>query len=214
MGSGAAAGQQPGSSYVVVGSSNMAVLASRLVIGSDAPTGRKGSRPATSRAAQQHRAHATSSAAFDVAQPPCEHGRDAARHALRLELNLVAEDRAARRIARAHAQDQVAGRIVRLASLFGQQYASAFAALGLNDGDYGVLAALRRAGAPHELTPTELARQRMMTSGGMTAAIDRLQRQGLVDRTPNPTDRRGTLIGLTALGRELVDRAMEVHAQT
>src|ERR1044072_9596474 len=66
----------------------------------------------------------------------------------------------------------VAGRIVRLASLFHQAYATAFGALGLNDGDYGVLAALRRAGAPFELTPTELARQRMMTSGGMTAAID------------------------------------------
>lgn len=108
----------------------------------------------------------------------------------------------------------VAGRVVRLGSLFGQAYAAAFAELGLNDGDYGVLVALRRAGAPHELTPTELARQRMMTSGGMTAAIDRLERQGLVVRAPNPSDRRGTLIGLTSSGRELVDRAMGAHAQT
>lgn len=108
---------------------------------------------------------------------------------------------------------QVAGRIVRLGALFGQAYGAAFTELGLNDGDYGVLAALRRAGAPHELTPTELARQRMMTSGGMTAAIDRLERQGRVARAPNPSDRRGTLIGLTSSGRELVDRAMEAHAQ-
>jgi DNA-binding MarR family transcriptional regulator len=54
----------------------------------------------------------------------------------------------------------------------------------------------------------------MMTSGGMTAAIDRLARQGLVARTPNPADRRGTLIGLTPAGREVVDRAMELHAAT
>ncbi|HUR86260.1 MAG TPA: MarR family transcriptional regulator [Solirubrobacteraceae bacterium] len=108
---------------------------------------------------------------------------------------------------------EVAGRVVRLASLFGQAYAAAFSTLGLNDGDYGVLAALRRAGAPYELTPTKLARQRMMTSGGMTAAIDRLDRQGLVRRSPNPADRRGALVGLTAKGRKLADRAMELHAQ-
>lgn len=109
---------------------------------------------------------------------------------------------------------EVAGRIVRLGSLFGQAYAAAFATLGLGDGDYGVLAALRRAGAPHELTPTELARQRMMTSGGMTAALDRLERRGLVARAPNPADRRGTLIGLTAAGRDIVDRAMTLHSET
>lgn len=47
----------------------------------------------------------------------------------------------------------------------------------------------------------------------MTAAIDRLERQGFVARAPNPSDRRGTLIGLTSSGRELVDRAMAAHAQ-
>jgi DNA-binding MarR family transcriptional regulator len=109
---------------------------------------------------------------------------------------------------------EVTGRIVRLGSLFGQAYSEAFASLGLGDGDYGVLAALRRAGAPHRLTPTELARQRMMTSGGMTAAVDRLERRGLVARAPNPADRRGTLIGLTAAGRKVVDDAMELHAAT
>src|SRR5687767_13454154 len=63
------------------------------------------------------------------------------------------------------------GRIIRLASLFQQAYSETFEPLGLNDGDYGVLAPLRRAGAPHQLTPTELAKHRMMTSGGMTAAL-------------------------------------------
>jgi hypothetical protein len=72
----------------------------------------------------------------------------------------------------------VTGRIVRLASLFQQAYGDTFGPLGLNEGDYGVLAPLRRrAGAPHELTPTELAKHRMMTSGGMTAALDRLEKR-------------------------------------
>jgi DNA-binding MarR family transcriptional regulator len=108
---------------------------------------------------------------------------------------------------------EITGRILRLASLFGAAYSAVFGELGLKDGDYGVLAALRRSGAHAELTPTDLARQRMMTSGGMTAVIDRLERQGLVARSPNPQDRRGTLIRLTDTGRELVDRAMEVHTQ-
>ena len=103
---------------------------------------------------------------------------------------------------------EITGRIIRLAALFQQTYHDAFEPLGLNDGDYGVLAPLRRAGAPHELTPTELARHRMMTSGGMTAALDRLERKGLVVRIPNPADRRGSLVRLSDAGRAVIDDAM------
>jgi len=105
----------------------------------------------------------------------------------------------------------VTGRVVRLGGIFQATYAATFEPLGINDGDYGVLATLRRAGEPHQLTPTDLARHRMMTSGGMTAAIDRLERKGLVTRRPNPSDRRGTLIALTDEGRRVVDEAMALH---
>jgi DNA-binding MarR family transcriptional regulator len=108
----------------------------------------------------------------------------------------------------------VTGRVVRLGGLFQDAYARAFAPLGLNDGDYGVLATLRRAGDPFRLTPTDLARQRMMTSGGMTAAIDRLERKGLLRRLPNPADRRGSLVELSDDGRRVVDDAMARHAET
>jgi DNA-binding MarR family transcriptional regulator len=108
----------------------------------------------------------------------------------------------------------VTGRIVRLASLFQQAYTASFEPLGVNEGDYGVLAPLRRAGAPYELTPTELAKHRMMTSGGMTAALDRLERRGLVERLPNPADRRGSLVRLTDAGRKTIDDAMEEHVRT
>ena len=106
---------------------------------------------------------------------------------------------------------EITGRIIRLGGLFQQAYRAAFAPLGINDGDYGVLATLRRAGAPFELTPTELARHRMMTSGGMTAAIDRVERKGLAARVPNPADRRGSLVRLTDEGRRVVDDAMARH---
>ena len=107
---------------------------------------------------------------------------------------------------------QITGRIIRLSGIFQQAYAEGFASLGINESDFGVLAPLRRAGAPFELTPTELARHRMMTSGGMTAAIDRLERKGLVTRAPNPADRRGSLVRLTEEGREIMDAAMARHA--
>ena len=53
----------------------------------------------------------------------------------------------------------------------------------------------------------------MMTSGGMTPVIDGLERQGLVERVPNPADRRGSLVRLTSSGRKVVDRAMAMHAE-
>ncbi|HEY3486399.1 MAG TPA: MarR family transcriptional regulator [Ilumatobacteraceae bacterium] len=108
---------------------------------------------------------------------------------------------------------EITGRIVRLAGIFQQAFAEAFGPLDLNESDYGVLAPLRRAGAPYELTPTELARQKMMTSGGMTAALDRLERKGLLVRVPNPADRRGSLVRLTDEGLAVMDRAMELHTE-
>src|SRR4029453_1834402 len=62
----------------------------------------------------------------------------------------------------------VTGRIIRLSGLFQQAYDNGFKPPGVRDKDYAILAPLRRAGPPFSLTPTQLARQRMMTSGGMT----------------------------------------------
>jgi DNA-binding MarR family transcriptional regulator len=112
------------------------------------------------------------------------------------------------------AAKHITGRIVRLNSLFQHAYSNDFGALGLNDGDYGVLVPLRRAGAPFTLTPTELAEHRMMTTGGMTKALDRLERKDLLERLPNPADRRGSLVRLTETGRSVVDEAMTRHAFT
>lgn len=107
----------------------------------------------------------------------------------------------------------VTGRIGRLAAIFERRYREVFAGEGLKEGDYGGLVALRRSGAPYELTPTDLARSQMMTSGGMTAVIDRLAGRRFVERVPNPHDRRGSLVRLTPEGRALVERAMERHVE-
>jgi len=107
----------------------------------------------------------------------------------------------------------VTGRLVRLFGTFQAAQREAYKEFGINETDFGILAPLRRAGAPFALTPTELARAQMMTSGGMTAAIDRLERKGLVERVPNPADRRGALVRLTDDGRRVIDTAMEIHCR-
>lgn len=82
---------------------------------------------------------------------------------------------------------------------------------GLNRGEFDVLATLRRSGPPHALTPTALYGALMVSSGGMTNRIDRLERLGLVARRPHPQDRRGTLVALTPAGLALIDRLVDRH---
>jgi DNA-binding MarR family transcriptional regulator len=84
---------------------------------------------------------------------------------------------------------------------------------GLEPGWHDVLATLRRGGPPYRLRPTELTSALMLTSSGTTKRLDRLERAGLIARTPDPGDRRGTLITLTEAGRELIDAVTEAHLE-
>lgn len=86
-----------------------------------------------------------------------------------------------------------------------------FARYGLQRGEFDVLATLRRAGAPYALTPTQLYETAMISSGGMTARLDRLEKSGLVARSPHPTDRRGALVTLTPAGAALLDEILPRH---
>ena len=86
-----------------------------------------------------------------------------------------------------------------------------FAEHGLQPGEFDVLATLRRSGAPHALTPTDLYEAAMISSGSMTNRIDRLEKTGLVERRPNPADKRGTLVALTADGLNLIDALIALH---
>jgi len=79
---------------------------------------------------------------------------------------------------------------------------------GLNYTDLDVLGNLRRAGAPFELSPAALLRQAMITSGAMTACLDRLERAGLVTRHVRPEDRRSRIVRLTPKGKALIDKAL------
>ena len=104
---------------------------------------------------------------------------------------------------------EVLSRVSRLALLLDRARKEAFAAHDLVGWEFDVLAALRRAGAPYELSPKLLLRETLVTSGTMTNRVDRLAERGFVVRSPDPADRRGVLVGLTDAGREVVDSALE-----
>jgi len=102
----------------------------------------------------------------------------------------------------------VFGRIYRLARTAGDEVERAYAEFGIGRAEFDVLATLRRAGEPYELSPGALAASMMLSTGGTTARLDRLEKAGLAERRPSPTDRRGVLVRLTPQGRDVVDRAV------
>ncbi|MFF9352460.1 MarR family winged helix-turn-helix transcriptional regulator [Streptomyces sp. NPDC014734] len=105
----------------------------------------------------------------------------------------------------------VIGRLHRLAGLLTEQLCLVYRRYGLNEGEFDVLAALRRAGDPFERAPGELATFTMVTTGAMTKRIDRLERNGLVTRRRSAEDGRGRVVALTPAGQELFDRAFADH---
>jgi DNA-binding MarR family transcriptional regulator len=84
---------------------------------------------------------------------------------------------------------------------------------GLSRGEFDVLATLRRGGEPYTLAPTALARWMMLSSAAMTNRVDRLEAAGLVERRPDPGDRRGVLVALTPDGERVVDAAVADHVE-
>lgn len=105
----------------------------------------------------------------------------------------------------------IIGRIARLSKYLERSVHDTVSEFELNPGEFDVLATLRRSGAPHRLSPTHLFNAMMVSSGTMTHRIDRLEQAQLVQRTADPSDRRGTLIQLTDQGFELIEKAVEAH---
>ena len=103
------------------------------------------------------------------------------------------------------------GRLHRLAATLLDELAVVYREHGLGDGEFDVLASLRRAGEPFERAPGELAAHTMVTSGATTKRIDRLERQGYVTRRQSDLDGRGRIVALTPAGLELVDELLAVH---
>lgn len=99
------------------------------------------------------------------------------------------------------------GRIYRISNRIAPHMEALFAEYGLERGEFDVLASLQRSGPPYQLSPTELYTALMISSGGLTHRLQRLEKAGLVRRTPSPSDGRSMLVGLTDEGYRRVKDA-------
>lgn len=108
----------------------------------------------------------------------------------------------------------VIGRIHRLADLLDTALRPTFATAGLGQGDFDILAALRRAGPSGSRTAGELRESLLVTSGAVTKQVDRLAARGMVTREVGPHDARVRRVTLTGTGAALVDRLIEAHLDT
>ena len=105
----------------------------------------------------------------------------------------------------------VVQRITRLYLLQTASFATLFARYGLTFGEWEVLAILRRSGVPHRMKPSEVYAELVLSSGALTNRLNRLEAAGLIERLPDPSDRRGTLVSLTREGIRVCDAAHLAH---
>ena len=106
---------------------------------------------------------------------------------------------------------EVGLRILRAYHFFDRELVRGLAEFDVSPGEFGVLFNLRLAGPPYRMTPTQLHNRLLVTSGGMTGRIDRLQRRGLVGRLPDAEDRRSILVELTESGLEHFEGVAQTH---
>ena len=104
---------------------------------------------------------------------------------------------------------EIVPRILRLAHLWDVAVQELTASVGLQRGWLDVLSALRRTGPPHRLPATRLARSVLLSSGGMTARLDRMEGAGFIRRLADPRDRRGVLVELTRKGKDAVEKVID-----
>lgn len=105
----------------------------------------------------------------------------------------------------------IVGRVQRLSRLLEAEIQSFFRRHGLDNSEADVLTTLRRSGAPYELTPGQLVKASMVTSGAITKRIDRMAAKGLVERVPDFADRRTVRVRLTDHGRRTIDDLFGLH---
>lgn len=105
----------------------------------------------------------------------------------------------------------VVGRIMRLGRSYESEAASALAPFGLSYTEFDIVATLRRSGTPYQLTPGVLSKTVLLTSGAMTAALDRLESKNLIERVASDTDRRVRAARLTEKGAEQAILASEAR---
>ncbi|WP_092155978.1 MarR family transcriptional regulator [Bosea sp. CRIB-10] len=101
----------------------------------------------------------------------------------------------------------ILGRAFRLGNLVRPSIEATFASFGLDRGEFDVIGTLKRSGPPYRLTPTEMYALLMISSGGLTHRLDRLEKAGLIRREKSPKDGRSVQVALTEAGAELAEQA-------
>lgn len=101
----------------------------------------------------------------------------------------------------------ILGRALRLTNMVRPSIEATFAAYGLDRGEFDVIATLRRSGPPYLLTPTDMYSLLMISSGGLTHRLVRLEKAGLIRREPSQSDGRSMLVALTEAGIGLAEKA-------
>jgi DNA-binding MarR family transcriptional regulator len=105
----------------------------------------------------------------------------------------------------------VVARLSRLGRIIDREIEEVYRHYGLNHSQFSVLAALRRAGSPYCLSPTQLYNSLLVSSGAMTNRLDRLAALGYIERIPDPEDGRSMLVALTKTGKRLIERVLVPH---
>jgi DNA-binding MarR family transcriptional regulator len=101
----------------------------------------------------------------------------------------------------------ILGRAKRLSNLVGPSIEQTFSSFELDRGEFDVIATLRRSGRPYQLTPTEMYTTLMLSSGGLTHRLDRLEKRGLIKRKKSEQDGRSVVVCLTQPGINLAEEA-------
>jgi DNA-binding MarR family transcriptional regulator len=105
------------------------------------------------------------------------------------------------------------GRILRAARFLRAEVERELQRFGLNATEFNALSALRRSGPPYRLSPSELSAGLLLSSGGLTKVLERLESEGLITRERDPHDGRGVLVCLTDAGRQRQNQAYDAHLQ-
>jgi len=105
----------------------------------------------------------------------------------------------------------VVGRLLHLGGLLQTRAGERLREYGIGYTELDVLATLRRSGVPYRLSPTALRKSVLLTSGAMTACLNRLEQRGLIERIPDDADRRSLVATLTDQGVTLIDAAIASH---
>lgn len=101
----------------------------------------------------------------------------------------------------------ILGRAYRLSNLVRPSIEATFARFGLDRGEFDVISTLRRSGPPYKLTPTELYQSLMISSGGLSHRLVRLEKSGLITREKSAEDGRSFLVALTPEGQRRAEEA-------